>query len=90
MAKVKMTSESVKAAESVLEELKEQANKAHQDEDVFMMSLMTELISATSPIVTKAINRLHREERATINAKHKKLREKVREAPDTDSDSDND
>ena len=86
MAKVKLTSESVNAAEGILADLKEQANKAHQDEDVFMMGLMTELISATSPIVTKAINRLHREERARINARHKALKEKMRDAPESDEE----
>lgn len=88
MAKVKMTSKSVEAAEGILRDLKDQANTAHQEDDVFMMGLMTELIAATSPIVTKAINRLHREDRAKINKKHKKLKEKVRDAPETEDDQD--
>jgi len=88
MAKIKMTSKSVESAEAILRDLKDQAKTAHEEEDVFMMGLMTDLITATSPIVTKAINRLHREDRARINAKHKALKEKVRDAPETKDDQD--
>jgi len=69
---------SVEAAQEVLSDLKAKAKQAHDSEDVFMMSIMTDLISVASPIVTKAVARLHREERAKINKAHKKLRAKVR------------
>ncbi len=75
------TSSSVEAAQEVLSDLKAKAKQAHDAEDVFMMSIMTDLISVASPIVTRAVARLHREERARINKAHKSLREKVREVP---------
>jgi hypothetical protein len=86
MAKIKVTSESVEAAEAVLTDLKAKAKKAHEDEDAFMMGLMTDLISAASPIVTRAINRLHREDRAKINKAHAKLRKKIRETSEEEAE----
>jgi hypothetical protein len=74
------TSQSVEAAEAFLADLKSKAKQAHDSGDVFMMGILTELIGVTSPIVTKAIARLHREERARINKAHKELRAKVRES----------
>jgi len=71
----------VEAAQAVLTDLKAKAKVAHDAEDVFMMSIMTDLISVASPIVTKAVARLNREERSRINAAHKKLRAKKREMP---------
>ena len=69
---------SVETAETILENLKAEAKKAHDQEDVFLMGILTELIAVASPIVTKAVARQHREERARINAAHKELRAKVR------------
>jgi hypothetical protein len=71
----------VEAAQEVLSDLKAKAKVAHDAEDVFMMSIMTDLISVASPIVTKAVARLNREERSRINAAHKKLRASKREVP---------
>jgi hypothetical protein len=71
----------VEAAQGVLSDLKAKAKVAHDAEDVFMMSIMTELIGVASPIVNKAVARLNREERSRINAAHKKLRAKKRETP---------
>ncbi|HEX3641783.1 MAG TPA: hypothetical protein VHV10_10870 [Ktedonobacteraceae bacterium] len=79
-------SKSVEAAETILENLKAEAKKAHDAEDVFLMGIMTDLIAVASPIVTKAIARQHREERAKINAAHKALRAKVREQAPEPSD----
>jgi hypothetical protein len=70
---------SVETAETILENLKAEAKKAHEAEDVFLMGILTELIAVASPIVTKALARQHREERARINKAHKELRAKVRE-----------
>jgi hypothetical protein len=71
----------VNAAQDVLADLKDKAKQAIEANDVFMSALMTDLIKTVSPLVTKSIARLHREERAQINAQHKKLCEKVREMP---------
>ena len=67
---------SVETAETILENLKAEAKKAHEAEDVFLMGILTELIAVASPIVTRAVARQHREERAKINAAHKELRAK--------------
>jgi len=74
MADTKPQNNSVTADEDLLQELKPRAEAAHKANDVFTMSLMTELIKVTSPIVTKAVNRYHREERARINEMHRELR----------------
>jgi hypothetical protein len=78
-------SKSVDAAQEVLSDLKAKAKQAHDQKDVFMMSVMTELITVASPIVTKAVARLHREERAKINKAHKELRAETRETPSESS-----
>jgi len=77
---------SVETAETILENLKAEAKKAHEAEDVFLMGILTELIAVASPIVTRAVARQHREERAKINAAHKELRAKVRGQAPTPSD----
>ncbi len=79
---------SVETAEAILRDLKVKAKQAHDQEDAFLMGILTELIAVASPIVTKAIARQHREERAKINAAHKKLRAKVRDQGNSSSDDD--
>ena len=64
----------VEKAEDLLRDLKKQAEDAHRANDIFTLTLMTELIKVTSPIVTKAVNRYHREERARINSLRHELR----------------
>jgi hypothetical protein len=65
----------VEKAENLLRDLKRQAEDAHKANDKFTLNLMAELIKTVSPIVTKAVNRYHREERARINALRYELRE---------------
>jgi len=79
MADQKQPNSSVAAAENLLQELKQRAEAAHKNNDVFTLNLMTELIRVTSPIVTKAVNRYHREERARINEMARNLRSQSRE-----------
>ena len=64
----------VKSAEGLLKELKQRAEEAFKRDDQFTFSLMKQLIGVTSPIVTKAVARYHREERARINALRTELR----------------
>jgi hypothetical protein len=71
---------SVEAAEDLLQELKQRAEDAHRNNDVFTLTLMQELIKVTSPIVTKAVARYHREERARINQMAKEVRAQNRES----------
>jgi hypothetical protein len=79
---------SVEKLEAVLANLKAQAKEAHDEEDVFLLSAYNELIGVCSPIVTKAVARQHREQRAKINKAHKALRAKVREQGNSTSDDD--
>lgn len=71
------SNKSVQAAEGFLAELKKRAEDAHKANDVFMMGLMTDMIRVTSPIVSRAINRYHREERSRINKLHVELRQNM-------------
>ena len=77
---------SVEKAETILQNLKAEAKAAHEAKDVFLMGVLTELIGVCSPIVNKAINRQHREERAKINKAHAALRKEVREQAPEPSD----
>lgn len=61
------STKSVESAENFLAELKKRAEDAHRNNDQFTFKLMKDLIGVTSPIVTKAVARYHREERARIN-----------------------
>lgn len=65
----------VEKAENLLRSLKNQAEDAYKASDDFTLGLMQELIKVTSPIVTKAVNRYHREERTRINNLRRALRE---------------
>jgi len=78
MADNQFSQQSVEAAEDLLAEMKQRANEAEQKGDVFMHAVMADLIKVASPIVTKAIARLHREELARLNATRKELRQKAR------------
>jgi len=73
------TTKAVESAENLLAELKKRAEDAHRANDEFTLRLMQDLIKVTSPIVTKALARFHREERARINNLASQLREKNRE-----------
>ena len=71
------TNDAVSRAENFLADLKQQAETAFEQDDLFTFNLMRQLIGVTSPIVTKAVARYHREERARINGLGK---DKKREA----------
>jgi len=73
-------SNSVEKAETILANLKAEAKRAFDEKDAFLMSVLTELIGVASPIVTKAINRQHREQRAKINKAHAALRKETADA----------
>ena len=68
---------SIEKAETILANLKAEAKKANDEKDVFLMGILTELIGVVSPIVTKAVARQHREQRAKVNAAHKALRKEA-------------
>ncbi len=79
MADQKQPNSSVAQAENLLQELKQRAEQAHKNNDVFSLSLYQELIKVTSPIVTRAVNRYHREERSRINKMAYDLRAQSRD-----------
>jgi hypothetical protein len=58
----------VERAETLLRDLKRQAEEAYKAGDQFYFKLMCNLIKLVSPEVTKAVARYHREERARINS----------------------
>ncbi len=72
------TAQSAEESRELLQEIKDRARKAHEDGNVFMMNVLTQLLTVASPIVVKAIARAEREERAEINKSHKELREQMR------------
>lgn len=72
------TRDKLQDAEALLQRLKDEARKAHQEGNVFMLDLYTELVKVTSPIVTNAVKRLEREEKAAINRARKGLRKTLR------------
>lgn len=80
MANEPRQTSSVETAENFLRELKQRAEAAHKNNDAFTFNLMCELIKVTSPIVTKAVNRYHREERARINKLRDDLKGQTRAA----------
>jgi len=77
---------SVEKVEAVLQSLKTQAKAAHEEKDVFLLGVLTELIGVCSPIVNRALARQMREERAKINKAHAALRKEVREQAPEPSD----
>jgi hypothetical protein len=76
------TRDPVEVAQTILSDLKAQAEEAEQANDVDSFSLYNELIKVLSPIVTKRFARQVREERARSNAAFKALRAKFREDAD--------
>lgn len=74
----KLTHEKLDRVSDLLQGLKEEARKAAEEQDLFMLAVYKALIAVASPIVTKAFARLEREERADINREHKTLRKQLR------------
>lgn len=87
MANENKNTSSVNAAEGLLNQLKSQAEAAHKANDVFLMGVYADLIKVATPVVTKAVARFHREERARLNAMHKDLRKQTRAQKPTKSDA---
>jgi CRISPR/Cas system-associated endonuclease Cas3-HD len=53
--------------EDLLENLKEDAQKAIAEKDVYMLGVYQEILKVVSPITTRAAARLRREDQAAIN-----------------------
>lgn len=59
---------------NLLSDLKEQANKAHEDGNLYLLSVYNKLLKVTSPIVVSAQARIEREANAETNRKEKEMR----------------
>lgn len=86
MADQKNNNNSVAAAENLLSELKGRAEQAHKANDAFMIGVYADLIKVATPVVTKAVARYHREERARVNALRSEVRKNARDSKPTKSE----
>jgi hypothetical protein len=73
------SAEKVEKAQELLHSMKEDAQKAFTEGDMFMLSVYNDLLRVCSPIVVKALARLEREENAILNKQEKEMRKKERE-----------
>jgi hypothetical protein len=73
------TVEKFDKVQELLRGLKEDAQKAHADGDMFMLSVYNDLLQVCSPIVVKSLARLEREEKAVFNKQEKEMRKQARE-----------
>ena len=74
------TVEKFEKVQELLRGLKEDAQKAHADGDMFMLSVYNDLLQVCSPIVVKSLARLEREEKAVLNKQEKEMRKAAQEA----------
>ena len=66
--------------EGILKDFKEDARKAEQEQDLFMLSIYNRLLKVMSPIVTNAYERIERDDKAAVNKAERLLRRQRREA----------
>ncbi len=74
------TTEKFEKVQELLRGLKEDAQKASSDGDMFMLAVYNDLLKVCSPIVVKSLARLEREENAALNKQEKEMRKQEREA----------
>ena len=74
------TTEKFEKVQELLQSLKDDAQKAHADGDMFMLSVYNDLLQVCSPIVVKSLARLEREEKAILNKQEKEMRKAAQEA----------
>jgi hypothetical protein len=72
--------EKFEKVQDLLQGLKQDAQKANADGDMFMLSVYNDLLQVCSPIVVKSLARLEREEKAALNKREKEMRKQAREA----------
>jgi hypothetical protein len=68
------TVEKFEKVQDLLRGLKEDAQKAHAEGDMFMLAVYNDLLQVCSPIVVKSLARLEREEKAVLNKHEKEMR----------------
>ena len=64
----------VRDVENLLSEMKDRANKAHDDGNLIMLGVYAELVKVVSPKVNQLRERKEREDRAGINRRHHEMR----------------
>jgi hypothetical protein len=69
-----VTDEQIQKVENLLVDLKKRATEALANKDVYMAGIYAELVKQVSPIVTRAVMRKDREEKANINREVRTLR----------------
>lgn len=81
------TAEKVERVNGLLQKIKDEAGQAATDNDAYMLGVYQEIMSVVSPIVIRAIARVEREARASINRQHKGLKKAARQARATAQDT---
>lgn len=76
------TQAKIERISDLLQELKDEATKAHNEGDTFVFAVYNHLIKVCSPIIQQASARLDREEKAVLAKKEKALRKKDKAARD--------
>jgi hypothetical protein len=71
--------EKLRRVQDLLEGLKDDARKAEEDGDTYMLGVYRELLHVISPIVVRAHARIERETNAAFNKAHKALRKAERQ-----------
>lgn len=69
-----ITRERLERLEELLEDMKADARKCHDEKDFFMLGVYERLLAVASPIVVKASARAEREELAALRKARKDMR----------------
>jgi hypothetical protein len=72
--------EKFERVQALLQGLKQDAQRANADGDMFMLSVYNDLLQVCSPIVVRSLARLEREEKAVLNKREKEMRKQAHEA----------
>jgi len=70
-----ITRERLTRLENLLEDMKADARKCHDEGDTFMLGVYEQLLAVASPIVTRAHARAEREELAALRKARKDMRQ---------------
>jgi hypothetical protein len=74
------TEEKIVHMKGFLSQLKDEANKAFDEQDAWSLGVYKELVKMVSPVISRAEDRLDRESNARINKAHSSLRKAEKEA----------
>jgi hypothetical protein len=74
-----LNAEKFEKVQSLLQSLKDDARKANDEGDLYMLAVYNDLLQVCSPIVVTALARMEREEKAELNKREKAMRKQARE-----------